>query len=1113
MNHKRFERGLPLVRGRHSVTGMRKVTLCVALIAALSTSIAASAQQSDSDEESQFRFRFVGPKVGNRIAAVAGVPGDASTYYAGAASGGVWKSTDGGNQWKPIFDKQPVAAIGALAVAPSDPSTIWAGTGEAWVIRDSDVMGNGVYKSIDAGKTWTNMGLQEAGRIGRIVIHPSNPDVVFACVLGRTTGPQPERGVFRTTDGGQHWERVLFAGDSVGCSGLVMDPHNPRTLFSGMWQVEMHTYGELSGGAGSGVYISRDGGTKWTRIEEHGLPHAPLGKIDVAIAPTNSNRVFALIQTKDQGSLWRSDDAGEHWKAVNYQRALIGRAGYYIRIAVSTGSDNEVYVSNSSFHRSLDAGENFKEVPWGGDTHDIWIDPANPDRFVITDDGGMSITTVHGRGFHRATLPIGQMYHVDVDNQIPYYFYSNMQDDGNMRGPSVPVDSRETGWDREMGGCESGFTVPDWSDPNVVWATCYGNKVTRWDARTKHARSVSPWMLTLDSPPNDIKYRCHWTAPLAVDPFDHNTVYYGCQVIFKTSNGGQSWSVISPDLSTQDPARIVPSGGIVGDNLGQFYGEVVFALTPSKIHKGLTWAGTNDGQVWHTDDGGQWINVTKNIPGLPPWGTITSIAPSSFDPATAYISVDFHLMDNRDPFIYKTTDFGRSWKQITGNLPKHPLSYVRTVAEDPNCAGLLFAGTGSGLYYSLDDGGHWTALETGLPHAPVTWAVVQKDFHDLVISTYGRGLYIFDDITPLEQMAKNHSDAAVILFEPRQTYRFTRGGAAMVTFSLKTAPKKSIELEILDSDGKVIRKLETKGRAGMNRAKWDLRHESPRLVALRTAAPDNPHIWEEPRFRDADSRPITHWGTKPAEGGPIVAPGKYSVRLKVDDQSYTQPLTVIRDPRGAGSDADIDQSVKTLLRIRDNISRVSDSVNQIEWLRKQLEVIETMLRPPKKTEAEKEKEKEKEREKALSSEEEEEPEPLSQAPPQVLDEAQAKHKAELLKATEDLDKKLQTIEHRLVSPALLDSDDKYFVEPYKVYLNLIWLNAEVGTGGGDVAGGADFAPTDTQMELLKTFETEIAAVDADYLKVIKEDFPAFNRSLAGSNVAPLVAPPSSAQAK
>jgi photosystem II stability/assembly factor-like uncharacterized protein len=1082
------------------VSTFRVALFCLILMWTI-TSIIATAQQSDSDEEGQLRFRFVGPKNGNRVSAIAGIPGDPTTYYAGAASGGVWKSTDGGNNWKPIFDKQPAAAIGSLAVAHSDPSTVWAGTGEAWAIRDIDVMGNGIYKSVDAGKTWTNMGLEHSGRIGRIVIHPSNADIVFACVLGRMTGPQPERGVFRTSDGGQHWERVLSAGDNVGCSGLTMDPHNPRTLFAGMWQAEMHTYGEFSGGPGSGLYVSHDGGTKWTHIEEHGLPKLPLGKIDIAVAPTNSRRVFALIQTADQGSLWRSDDGGEHWKVVNYQRALIGRAGYYIRIAVSTGNDNEVLVANSSFHQSLDGGENFKEVPWGGDTHDIWIDPENPDRFVITDDGGMSITTVHGRGLHRVKLPIGQMYHVAIDNQVPYYFYSNMQDDGNMRGPSVPIDSNETGWDHGMGNCESGFTIPDLSDPNIVWATCYGNKVTRWDARIKHARSVSPWMMTLDSPPNQIKYRCHWTSPLAIDPFDHNTIYYGCQVIFKTSNGGQNWSVISPDLSTQDASRIVPSGGIVGDNLGQFYGEVVFAIAPSPVQKGLIWAGTNDGQIWHTDDRGQWVNVTKNISGLPTWGTVTSIAPSSFEASTAYVSVDFHLMDNRDPFIYKTTDMGKTWKKITGDLPKHELSYVRTIAEDPNCAGLLFAGTGNGLFYSPDDGTHWSTLDTGLPHSPVTWAVVQKNFHDLVVSTYGRGLYILDDITPLEQMAKGHSDAAVVLFEPRQTYRFTRGGKALLNFSLKTAPKDPIRLEILDSEGKVIRNLETKGRPGINRVQWDLRHNSPRLVALRTVAPDNPHIWDEPRFRDSDSRSITHWGSKPAEGGPIVAPGKYVVRLNVDGQSFSQPLTVARDPRIAASDADIEQSVKTLLTIRDDISRVSDTVNRIEWLRKQLEDVKAMLRPPKKKGDES-------KEGPEDEEDEYEGPKFGPAPPQALSEAEMKRKADLLIATEAFDKKLLSIEHKLVSQALLNSDDKYFVEPYQLYLNLIWLNAEVGTGGGDVAGGADFAPTDTQLELLKTFESQMTDVDTEFRNFLKDDVPAFNRTLGDFGALTLTVSPS-----
>ena len=1060
----------------------------------------ADSGQGDPDKESAFRFRFAGPRVGNRISAVAGIAGDASVYYAGAASGGVWKSIDGGNRWVPVFDKQDAAAIGALAVAPSQPGTVWAGTGEAWAIRDSDVMGNGIYKSTDSGRTWKNMGLPEAGRIGRIIVHPTDPNIVFACVLGRTTGPQQQRGVFRTADGGEHWERVLFAGEKVGCSGLSMDAHDPRTLIAGMWQVEMHTWGEYSGGPGSGIYLSHDGGTTWKQLEKHGLPDSPLGKIDVAIAPTNSARIYALIQTRDQGSVWRSDNAGKSWKLVNSDRSLIGRAGYYIRIAVSTGADTEVLVANSSFHQSLDSGETFHEVHWGGDTHDIWIDPRNPDRFVITDDGGMLITTVHGRGFHHVTLPIGQMYHVDVDEQVPYYFYSNMQDDGNMRGPSVPLEGEETGWDRHMGGCESGFTIPDLVDPKVVWATCYGDTVTRWDARYKEAHSVSPWKHTLDSPPDAIKYRCHWTPPLAIDPFDHNTVYYGCQVIFRTTDAGHSWSVVSPDLSTQDPAHIAPSGGIVGDNLGQFYGEVVFAIAPSKIQKGLIWAGTNDGQIWYTKDAAaNWVNVTSQLKGLPPGGTIARIAPSSFDAATAYVAVDRHLVDDRDPYIYKTTDFGKSWKRISSDLPKGELSYVRTVTEDPNCQGLLFAGTGNALHYSLDDGGHWSALKTGLPPAPVTWAVVQKEFHDLVISTYGRGLYILDDITPLEQMARQRSEAPVVLFAPRKTYRFVEGGEALVNFHLTAVPKEPVKLEVLDAQGASVRKLDAKDPVvGINRIKWDLRYDSPRLVALRTVAPDNARIWQEPRFWDEDSRSITHWGSRPAEAGPIVAPGVYTLRLTIAGHSYEQPLTVVSDPRSPGSAADIELSVKTLLRIRDDISHVSDSANRIEWLRKQLEVIQAMLLPPKPH---------KKREgRPTEAGEEREPEPAA-APPRTLSPAEEQQRAQLLAASQNLDQKLQTVESQLVSRALRNSDDKYFVEAYGAYMDLIWLNAEVGTGGGDVAGGADFAPTAAQLATLETLEGEAAHADAELQAIQQQDLPAFDQALERAHFVPLASGP------
>ena len=1069
------------------------------LLALLALGRIATATEADDDHESGFKFRFVGPRVGNRIAAVAGIAGDPSTYYAGAASGGVFKSVDGGNRWEPVFDKQSAAAIGSLAVAPSEPNTVWAGTGEAWAIRDNDVMGNGIYRSLNAGKNWTNMGLPRSGRIGRIIVHPSNPNVVFACVLGRMTGPQQERGVYRTMDGGQSWERVLFADENTGCSGLSMDPHNPHTLIAGMWQVEMHTWGELSGGPGSGIYLSHDGGATWTRLEEHGLPTAPLGKIDVAIAPTNAQRMYALIQTKDQGSVWRSDDGGKKWRRVNSQRALIGRAGYYIRLAVSPSNDNEVLVANSSFWQSLDGGDNFHEVRWGGDTHDIWIDPANADRFVVTDDAGLIITAVHGRGFHRVTLPNGQMYHVAVDNQIPYYFYSNMQDDGNMRGPSVPFDSHETGWDRHMGGCESGFTIPDTTDPNVVWATCYGNKVTRWDARYKEAHSVSPWKMTLDSPPDKLKYRCHWTAPIAIDPFDHNSVYYGCQLIFRTTDAGATWSEVSPDLSTK--AHVAPSGGLVGDNLGQFYGGVVFAISPSRIQKGLIWAGTNDGQVWITQDAAaHWSNVGQHLPGLPPDGTITSIAPSSFDAGSAYVAVDLHLVDNRDPFIYKTTDFGKTWKRISGDLPKHELSYVRTVTDDPNSAGLLFAGTGNGLFYSLDEGTHWVQVKTGLPPAPVTWAVIQPTFHDLVVSTYGRGLYILDDITPLEQMARQRADAAIVLFQPRDAYRFVRGPSATLNFALKSKAKNPVQLEILDSLSHVIRKLKPEDPEdlviGLNRVEWDLRYDSPRVVAMRTAAPDNTQVWDEPRFRETGSRHVTHWGSEPAEVGPIAAPGAYSVRLKVDGQTFAQPLTILSDPHAPGSTADIEVSVKTLVRIRDDISQVSDLVNRIEWLRKQAEVIKSMLSPAK--------EEEDKPEPPLAEENDEYDEHPSKAPEPELSEVQEKQKDELLEMTEDFDKRLEAVESRLVSQALRNSDDKYFVEPYGTYLDLIWLNAEVGTGGGDVAGSADFAPSATQLDLLKTYEEQARSADADFEAILHDGLPRLNQTLIRADLAPLV---------
>ena len=1011
----------------------------------------------------EYGFRFLGPAQGNRVAAIVGVPGDPSTYYAGASSGGVWKSSDGGNRWTPIFDDEPVAAIGALAVAPSDPNVVWAGTGEAWAIRDIDVTGNGVYKSTDAGKTWQHMGLDETGRIGRVVVDPQDSDRVFVCALGRLSGPQQERGVYRTEDGGKTWQRVLFVDTNTGCSGIGMDPNNPRTLFAGMWQVEMHTWAFNSGGPGSGVYVSHDRGTTWTHIEGHGLPHSPVGKIDVAVAPTDSNRVYALIETDRQGSMWRSDDGGADWRVTSWDRTLIGRAGYYIRIAVSPADENTVLVSNSSFLVSTDGGLTFETRPWGGDNHDIWMDPKDPKHFAISFDGGLAITTVGGRGFHDVSLPIGQMYHVAVDDEIPYKVYGNMQDDSTMRGPSLPEFARggiDVGWDHGMGGCESGFTLPDPTDPNIVWASCYGDEVTRWDARTREARSVSPWAHTLDSIPNQAKYRCHWTPPLAIDPFDHNTVYYGCQVVFKTSDGGQSWSVISPDLTTQNPAHNESSGGLIGDNLGQFYGEVVFALAPSTVEKGLLWAGTDDGKLWVTRDGGQhWNDVTANLSGLPPNGTFTSIQPSFFDAGTAYVSVDLHLVDNRDPFILKTTDYGKTWTSISSDLPKGPLAYVRNVSEDPNCKGLLFAGTGNALYYSLDDGGHWTHFNKGLPPSPVTWTVVQKRFHDLVVSTYGRGFYILDDITPLEQMAKQPSSEDVRFFTPRPTYRLPRGENVFLEFSLKSAAKEPVQVEITDAEGKLVRKLSASGHPGINRVEWDMHYDAPHMVALRTIPEEDPHIWQEARFRGMDSRPVTHWGMERVPT-PMAAPGKYEARLKVDGRTLTEPVTIVMDPNCPGTEADIDASVKLQLQISADIEKVSDMVNTIEWMRKQLADVEKMLgaNPADKQRA---------------------------------------------RDAEQMDQKMQDVEYELMSKPLAASDDKMYISAWKVYYDLLWLNGEIGSGAGDVAGGTDFRPTDTEVTLAHQYEQDLTKAEGDYHNLMTNELPAFNHALLEHNTTPI----------
>ena len=1044
----------------------------------------------------------MGPAPAGRIASAAGVPGDPNTFYLGSASGGVWKTTDAGKTFVPIFDDQDVAAIGSIAVAPTDPNTVWVGTGEPWVIRWSDVWGDGVYVSKDAGQTWKHMGLVDAGRIARVLMHPTDINTVYVCAEGRLTGPEQEHGVFKTTDGGATWKKVLFVDEHTGCSGLAIDQHDPNTLLAGTWQVEEHTWQEKSGGPGSGVYITHDGGDHWTKITA-GMPKPPVGKVDVAIAPSDSKRMYALIQTADQGSLWRSDDGGANWKTVSWDRSLIGRAGYYIRLAVNPQNPDDVFISNSSFHRSQDGGAHFSGnggAPFAftqgqascGDCHDIWIDPKDPVSYVLTDDGGAVINTHNG--ITRVSLPNGQMYHVHVDNRVPYWIYSNRQDDGTMRGPSNH--SEETGngklpegstmpvptfagrgrfgggggfgrgrgsnlpaWQPGIGGCESGFTIPDPTNADIVYASCYGNKVTRWDADRGTARSIEPYMITLDSSPTDAKYRCHWTAPMAIDPFDTKNVLYGCQVILRTTNGGQSWTEFSPDLSTKDPSRIVSNGGLVGDNLGQFDGEVVWSIEYSKIKQGLIWAGTNDGKFWNTrDNGAHWTDLTKNFTDLPPWGTFSQIWPSTFDPATAYVAVDFHLANDNKPYLYKTTDYGATWKKINGNIPTgNPLDYILSLSGNPNKQGMLFAGSAHAFYYSMDDGTTWTQFKKGLPPAPVSWISIEPRFHDVVISTYGRGLYIMPNITTLEQTGSASPtvttstlyDPAPVVRQARQGYQ--QFGRQNFTLALAKAPSAPIKMEILDAAGRVQRTEEFVGHEGLNGVNWDLHFDGPKLVELRTTPPENPHIWEEPRFQGTDIRRITHWGITPQTGIPLAAPGKYRVRFTVDGQQFTKPFDVIKDPEVQTSDADLQLSTATQVQIRDAITQVSNMVNQMEVWRKQ---IEDQIK-------------------------------ANQGKPAVV------------KPLEDMNKKILDVELQLVSRSEMLSDDKYFPEAYKAYMNLIWLSGGVGQGASDEAGSIDYKPTDSQIQAFQHIQGDVEKAEGGYLRLLRTDVPAFNQQMAG----------------
>jgi photosystem II stability/assembly factor-like uncharacterized protein len=973
---------------------IRRILMVLMVVA-----VAAPAAADDYADElfNSLSYRLVGPFRGGRVTAVAGVPGQPLVYYMGTTGGGVWKSTDAGQTWRNVSDvvrelepgpepeimgdvdpllahhrllRAPfggppparkerrsgdafaVGSIGAIAVAPSDANVIYVGTGSA-CIRGNVSPGDGVYGSRDAGQTWHYLGLPEAGQIGRICVHPKDPDIVYVAALGHAFGPNPERGVFRSTDGGLTWSKVLFVSDQAGAVDMAIDPSNPARLYAAFWQAVRKPWTMISGGPGSGLYRTSDGGNTWVELEKD-LPKGDKGRIAVAVSPARPGRVWALVE-HEEGGLFRSDDGGDSFRLVSSNRELRQRAWYYTHIEADPKDANTLYVLNVAFWRSDDGGKTFRTIRTPhGDNHALWINPDDPLNMIEGNDGGANVSFNGGRTWStQANQPTAEMYRVTVDDQHPYWLYSGQQDNSAVAIPSrAPGGIARQDW-YEPAGCETSTVAVDPRNPDITYGGCYGGSISRFDRKLGHGQEVMVWpQMAVGQRAADLRYRFQWNAPIRLSPHDPSVLYHCSNFVHRSTDEGHSWQVVSPDLTRNDAAKQDYAGGsITRDNTGvEVYGTI-FAFEESPHQAGLLWAGSDDGLIHISADNGEsWSDVTPKQ--MPEWGTVNMIELSTHDPDRAFVAVHRYRMDDFKPYVLRTDDRGATWKLLTDGSNGIPANhFVRVLREDPERRGLLYAGTELGIYVSFNDGKSWQSLQLDLPVTPVTDLAVKRG--DLVVATQGRSFWILDDLSPLHQMSEEIAGVGLHLFEPRPVVRWIDGSGgggrgatgknppygAVIHYLLPADAGEEeageVKLEILADDGEVLRSLssvtpEPQAPSPWRRLMPDL--FTPPLLDARAGA--NRYVWDL-RLRDAvlvDDAVL--WG---AARGPRVPPGTYQARMSRGEWSQTVSFEVLPDPRFEANQAESEERFQLASSISAQLTRSHEAITTIRSVRSQAE--------------------------------------------------------------------------------------------------------------------------------------------------------------------------------